>query len=402
MSQENLNITPIQEVLKAFAAGEMVIIADDLDRENEGDIAVATEKLNTEQLAFMMREARGLICVSLACDTARKLLLTPQTENNNSIFHTPFTVSVDHKSVSGSGVTAMARTKTMLALLEESSKPEDFVSPGHVFPLMANPAGVLGRKGQTEGSYDLARLCGLTPSGVICEILNPDGSMARGDKLNQFAKKHNLALTTIQEIIRYRLSQEVLVREVARSSLQTDFGVFETVVWENEVDGKEHLVLIYGDIAKAKSPLVRIHSECLTGDVFGSRRCDCGSQLSESMRRIVAEGVGVVLYLRQEGRGIGLGNKLRAYALQDQGRDTVEANLELGFAADARDFAVAAQMLCALGVRNVRLLTNNPEKLSTLEDLGIKIDQRLPLVVGIEECNRGYMETKRSKLGHLV
>ncbi len=400
MPFSELNISPIEQVLEAYGSGKLIIIADDIDRENEGDLAIATEKLTPKALSFMMQYGRGLICVSIARDLAKRLILTPQTENNNSIFHTPFTVSVDHRSVVGSGVSASSRCKSMLALLNEFSRPDDFVSPGHIFPLAAHPSGVLGRKGQTEGSYDLARLSGLKPSGVICEILNPDGTMSRGPELNRFAKEHKLPITTIQEIIRYRLSQEVLVSEVARSRLQTEHGEFDTIVFENEVDGKEHLALIFGELQNESSVMVRVHSECLTGDVFGSRRCDCGPQLTEAMRQIVAHGSGLVIYLRQEGRGIGLGNKLKAYALQDLGRDTVEANLELGFAPDARDFAVAAQILNALKIKSIKLLTNNPGKKSTLEDFGISVVERIPLIVGVDECNLKYIETKRTKLGH--
>lgn len=399
----SFTIAPFDEVVKRFRAGEMVIIVDDADRENEGDITIATECITPEQVSFMMREARGLICVTIAPELAAKLNLPLQVINNNSPFNTPFAVSVDHRSVGALGVTAEARATTMRKLIEPGASMSDFVSPGHVFPLVANPAGVIGRQGQTEGSYDLARIAGLAPSGIICEILNPDGTMARGAHLQEFARKHNLLITSIEEIMRYRVNEEILVRAVSKRDLETDYGMFTTHVFQDDVDGKEHLALVRGELARfdpVKGPLVRIHSECLTGDVFGSRRCDCGAQLDHAMRRIVAEEAGVVLYLRQEGRGIGLANKLRAYELQDRGRDTVDANLELGFAADSRDFAVAAKILGGFGLKKIRLLTNNPQKFKQLSTFGIDITERIPVVVPEDEYSKGYLETKRTRMGH--
>lgn len=399
----SFTIAPFDEVVKRFRAGEMVIIVDDADRENEGDITIATECITSEQVSFMMREARGLICVTIAPELAAKLNLPLQVINNNSPFNTPFAVSVDHRSVGALGVTAEARATTMRKLIEPGASMSDFVSPGHVFPLVANPAGVIGRQGQTEGSYDLARIAGLAPSGIICEILNPDGTMARGAHLQEFAQKHNLLITSIEEIMRYRVNEEILVRPVSKRDLETDYGMFTTHVFQDDVDGKEHLALVRGELARfdpVKGPLVRIHSECLTGDVFGSRRCDCGAQLDHAMRRIVAEEAGVVLYLRQEGRGIGLANKLRAYELQDRGRDTVDANLELGFAADSRDFAVAAKILGGFGLKKIRLLTNNPQKFKQLSTFGIDITERIPVVVPEDEYSKGYLETKRTRMGH--
>lgn len=399
----SFTIAPFEEVVKRFRAGEMVIIVDDADRENEGDITIATECITPEQVSFMMREARGLICVTISPELAEKLHLPLQVINNNSPFNTPFAVSVDHRSVGGLGVTAAARATTMRKIIELGATMEDFVSPGHVFPLVANPAGVIGRQGQTEGSYDLARIAGLAPSGIICEILNPDGTMARGEKLEEFAKKHGLLITSIEEIMRYRVNEEVLVRAVSKRELETDYGMFTTHVFQDDVDGKEHLALVRGDLARfneSNVPLVRIHSECLTGDVFGSRRCDCGAQLDHAMRRIVEENAGIVLYLRQEGRGIGLANKLRAYELQDRGRDTVDANLELGFEADSRDFAVAAKILAGFGLKKIRLLTNNPQKFKQLSTFGIEIAERIPVVVPEDEYSKGYLETKRRKMGH--
>lgn len=401
-----LKLTPILKVIEDYRAGKMVIIADDSERENEGDLAIATEMIKDADLAFMLREARGLICVSISEQIAKNLMLPPQSHSNSSRFHTPFTVSVDHHSVVQHGISAAARVTSMRMLVNPDSRAEDFSSPGHVFPLVANPKGVLARRGQTEGSYDLARLAGLIPSGVICEILNPDGSMARAEQLNAFAVQHSLSVTTIEEIANYRIAHEVLVRQVSEAELSTDYGVFRTYVFVSDVDNKEHMALVYGQIITGSKPLVRIHSECLTGDVFGSRRCDCGMQLSEAMRKIVEHGSGVVLYLRQEGRGIGLENKIRAYALQDRGRDTVEANLELGFEVDSRDFAVAAKMLEALGLNQtdtgIRLLTNNPDKFETLKRFNVNVIERVSLTVEPDEYSIGYINTKRSKMGHLL
>lgn len=402
MTSTSLNLSTIEEVLCDIKEGKVVIIVDDKQRENEGDLVVATEKVTADILSFMMHAARGMICVSISNELAEKLRLPLQVLNNNSPFNTPFAVSIDHKSISGRGMTASARTKTLLALIDDSTMPEDLVTPGHVFPLIANPSGVIARQGQTEGSFDLARLAGLKESGVICEILNDDGTMARGDQLNAFAQKHALKICSVEQIIKYRMSKEVLVKDVATSKVQTDYGEFETHVFEDELDGKEHLALVYGDISKEKSVLTRIHSECLTGDVFGSRRCDCGNQLDFAMKEIVNYGSGVILYLRQEGRGIGLLNKLRAYELQDAGHDTVEANLQLGFMADEREYAVAANMLHKLGVKSLNLMTNNPRKIDKLQALGLVIEKRLPIVVESDAYSKTYLETKRTKLGHLL
>lgn len=397
-----VELSPFDEILDNFRQGRMVILVDDASRENEGDLIVATDALKTEQAAFIMKYARGLMCVSIPSQVAERLNLPLQVLNNQSPFSTPFTISVDHSSVIPNGVTADGRTTTMKRLMDPTSKAHDFISPGHVFPLIAHPAGVLGRQGQTEGSYDLARIAGFSPSGVLCEILASSGRAAADGELMQFAKTHGISVTSVAEIIRYRMRQEVLVREVARATLQTDFGIFETVVFEDDADRKEHLALIYGGDMLKQTPnvLTRIHSECLTGDVFGSRRCDCGSQLALAMQQIVKRGCGVVLYLRQEGRGIGLINKLRAYELQDKGHDTVEANVRLGFDADARDFAVAARMLQALNISDIELLTNNPKKVETLKRLGVTVHKRLPLVTEPDSYSEHYLDTKREKLGH--
>lgn len=398
-------LSPFEEVLDDYRAGKMVIIVDASDRENEGDLAVATEMLTTDKLSFMMREARGLICTTITPAISKKLDLPLQVMNNSSPFNTPFAVSIDCKEVLHTGVTASSRTLTMHRLVSEDACADDFISPGSVFPLISNPAGVLGRQGQTEGAFDLARISGLQPSGVICEIMNEDGSMARGGDINEFARKHELKVTSVGEIIKYRLREEVFVRKVAESELETDFGTFSVSVFQDDVLGKEHLALVYGDLRGSinadKAVLVRVHSECLTGDVFGSRRCDCCQQLHQSMNAIVEAGVGVLLYLRQEGRGIGLANKLKAYELQDRGLDTVEANIELGFAADERDFVVAARMLSALKIEKVRLLTNNPDKVKELKENGIQVQERIGVEVPHDPISAEYLNTKREKLGHL-
>lgn len=398
-----VELDTLEDTLAAFKNGEIVIMIDDKNREDEGDLVIATEFVTAEKLAFMMVEARGLICASIDMDTATRLNLPLQTLTNNSAFQTPFAVTVDARAVGSSGVTAAGRARTMQMLIDPLATAEDFVAPGHVFPLIASPLGVLGRRGQTEGSHDLARIAGLKPSAVICEILNPDGTMARGAKLAAFASSHGLRITSVEEVRQYRLLNEILVRELAQSDLETAEGIFKTFVMVDDADRKEHLALVFGDPESLRSgppPLVRIHSECLTGDVFGSRRCDCGGQLHQAMRRIAQDGRGVILYLRQEGRGIGFANKLRAYALQDQGHDTVEANEQLGFAADLRDFAIAAKILGRFGLSAVRLLTNNPAKVASLEQFGVKIAERIPLVVPADEYSKQYLETKKQKLGH--
>lgn len=399
-----LEMTPINKVIEEFAKGKMVIMVDDADRENEGDLVVATEHLTAEDIVFMIKHGRGLICASISAERAIELKLPPQVEENNSAFSTPFTVTIDLADINAEGVTAESRAKTMRALVDSSVTAEQFVRPGHVFPLVANRAGVLGREGQTEGSYDLARIAGCAPSGVICEILAEDGTMARGEELLVFAKKHDLPITSVQEIIQYRIREEVIARESARSKVIMEHGEFEVIVFDDDVDGKEHLALVKGDIAdlQRSSPLVRVHSECLTGDVFGSRRCDCGGQLEASLKEISSAGAGVLLYLRQEGRGIGLLNKLRAYELQDQGRDTVDANLELGFEADQRDYAIAASMLSSIGLHSVKLMTNNPKKIDAFTKYGIEVSQRIPVVVSADEYSKSYLETKKTKLGHLL
>ncbi|WKZ57331.1 MAG: GTP cyclohydrolase II [Bdellovibrionota bacterium] len=394
------SLTPFADVLAAFARGEMIVLLDDPDRENEGDLCVLTERISAEQLSFMMYQGRGLICVSIAAERAQALDLPLLAKANTSHFGTPFAVSVDHIAVGSAGVTASGRAATMRALVDPSARAEDFVSPGHVFPLVANPQGVMGRRGQTEGSFDLARLCGRTQSGVICEILAPDGSSARGEELWNFIERHRLPTTTVTEIVRYRVSQELPIRETQRGTLRTRFGDLAIIVFSEDSTGKEHFAAILGQ--PGHSPLVRVHSECLTGDVFGSLRCDCGPQLESALEKMQREGSGIVLYLRQEGRGIGLSNKLLAYNLQDTGLDTVDANVRLGFQADERDYAVAAKILEQLGYQRIRLLTNNPHKMSELTRHGVEVIERLALAIPPQAQNASYLETKRTKLGHLL
>lgn len=393
------------DILEDIRSGKGVVVVDSADRENEGDIILATEKATPEMISFLMREARGLICVSIPSDVAERLRLPLQVLNNNSPFQTPFAINIDHKDVGSLGVSAEGRARTMRALIDPTAGPDDFVSPGHVFPLIANSAGVVGRPGHTEGAFDLARLAGLAPSGILCEVLNPDGTMARGAQLQEFAAKHNLRLTSIEAIRDYRAVHEIAVRAVNSGEVDTDYGSFHATVFADDVGKKEHVAMTRGDLSRmpaSYAPLVRLHSECLTGDVFGSRRCDCGRQLDGAMKLITEEGAGMVLYLRQEGRGIGLENKVRAYALQDQGLDTVEANVHLGFDPDERDFAVGAHMLLAMGVRTIRLITNNPAKGAALARFGISVVERIPMVVEADPYSEAYLRTKRDKLGHIL
>ncbi len=396
---------PIEKVIAAFKAGAMVIIADDEDRENEGDLVVATSALKEEHLVFMMREARGLICASISAEDAERLDLPFQVLNNNSSFHTPFTLSVDRKYSDEPGITAHARSLTIRGLIDPNMKADDFVVPGCVFPLIAHPSGVFARRGQTEASHDLARISGFAASGVICEILNEDGTMARGAELRAFADRHGILVTTVAEIARYRVQHDTLARKGATRTVETSIGQGMLTEYFDEAEDKIHLVLRFGDVARlidGSPPLVRIHSECLTGDVFGSRRCDCGPQLKQSLDKIRDEGAGIVVYLRQEGRGIGLANKVRAYELQDEGADTVQANERLGFEPDRRNFAVAASILISLNVQTVRLMTNNPDKTNTLSRFGVHVSERVPLVVPADVYMERYLETKRTKLGHLI
>lgn len=393
------------DVLADFKAGKPVVLVDDEDRENEGDVVFATEAVTPELVAFLMREARGLICVSVTRDIARRLHLPYQVLQNNSPFQTPFAITLEHREVVPFGVSASGRTKTMKSLINEHSSQDQFVTPGHVFPLIAHDAGVLGRRGHTEGVVDMARLAGLKPSGVLCEILNPDGTVARGEQLVAFAQRHGLRLASIEQIRAFRAANEISVRLLSTERVETDYGSLLAMTFMDDAGGREHIAMVKGDVASmpaSYAPLVRVHSECLTGDVFGSRRCDCGPQLAGAMQMIGREGAGVLLYLRQEGRGIGLENKLKAYLLQDQGLDTVEANLSLGFAADERDFAVGAHMLLAMGVTQIRLITNNPRKSQRLEKCGVTVKERVSIFAPRDPYSEGYLKTKKEKLGHLL
>jgi len=396
-------VSTIDEALLDIRKGKMVILTDDEDRENEGDLCVAAEKVTPQSINFMAKHGRGLICLSLTQEKVRELQLPLMVSDNTSAFKTAFTVSIEAKRGVTTGISAADRATTVLTAIADGTKPEDLVRPGHIFPLEAKGGGVLVRTGQTEGSVDLARLAGLKPAGVICEIMNEDGTMARMPDLEIFAKRHNLKIITIADLIRYRLQNESLVRRAAVTTLPTIYGGdFRAIAYENEVDRQQHLALVKGEIHPNEAILVRVHSECLTGDVFGSQRCDCGDQLHTAMRMVAKEGRGVIVYMHQEGRGIGLINKMKAYALQDQGKDTVEANLALGFEPDLRDYGLGAQILRDLGVRKLRLMTNNPKKIVGLQGYGLEVVERIAIECKPGKKNIDYLKTKKKKMGHLL
>jgi len=402
VKEEGAHFASVDEALEEVKAGRMVVVCDDEDRENEGDLTMAAQFVTAEAINFMALHGRGLICLSVTPDRAETLALQPMTRNNQSRFGTAFTVSIEAREGVSTGISAADRARTIQVAIDPSSRAEDLVQPGHVFPLIARAGGVLARSGQTEAAVDLARLAGLIPAGVICEVMNDDGTMARVPDLVPYCAKHGLKMITVADLIRYRRRTEKLVRQVATVSMPTKVGDFVAHGYESLLDGEQHLALVKGDVAGQQNVLVRVHSECLTGDVFHSMRCDCGDQLEAALEIIEDEGRGVLLYMAQEGRGIGLLNKLRAYELQERGRDTVEANVELGFAPDLRDYGIGAQILADLGLTTIRIMTNNPRKLVGLEGYGLTVTERVPLEIKPTDQNLRYLRAKKTKLGHML
>ncbi|MFT9493954.1 bifunctional 3,4-dihydroxy-2-butanone-4-phosphate synthase/GTP cyclohydrolase II [Anaerosolibacter sp.] len=391
----------IEEAIEDIRNGKIIVVVDDEDRENEGDLLMAAEKATPEAINFMAKYGRGLICMPILGERLRELKIPQMVTQNTDLHQTAFTVSIDAVETT-TGISAFERSATILKVLDSDTKPEDFKRPGHIFPLEAREGGVLKRSGHTEAAVDFARLAGLYPAGVICEIMNEDGSMARVKELMPYVEEHQLKIVTIADLIAYRRKHELLVEKVTEASMPTKYGDFRIVGYQNKLNGEHHLALIKGDISDGNPVLVRVHSECLTGDAFGSMRCDCGDQYAAAMKAIDEEGRGVLLYMRQEGRGIGLINKLKAYALQDQGMDTVEANLALGFPEDMRDYGIGAQILFDLGIRRIRLMTNNPKKLSGLTGYGLEVVERVPIQMNHNERNAYYLQTKKAKLGHML
>lgn len=396
-------ISKIEEALRDIRDGKMVILVDDEDRENEGDLTMAAEKVTPEAINFMAKYGRGLICLSMTEKRLNELRIPMMVSDNTSRFQTAFTISIDARKGVTTGISAADRSTTIATCVDDSAVPEDLVAPGHIFPLKAMEGGVLVRTGQTEGSVDLARMAGLKPAGVICEIMNDDGTMARMPDLEIFAGIHGLKIVTIADLIKYRMSKESLVRRVATAKLPTKYGgLFTAIVYENDIDPFHHVALVKGDVLPEDKVLVRVHSQCLTGDVFGSKRCDCEEQLHTSMAMVEKEGKGVIVYMRQEGRGIGLANKLKAYSLQEDGKDTVEANEALGFKADMREYGIGAQILADLGLHKIRLMTNNPRKIIGLQGYGIEVVERVAIETKPNKENVEYLKTKARKMGHLL
>lgn len=398
---ENMKLDRIEDAIYDLMLGKIIIVVDDEDRENEGDFVALADKATPEVINFMIKEGRGLVCTPITEERAQELDLHPMVMRNTDYHGTAFTVSVDHVETT-TGISAYERARTIRALIDPKMKPQSFRRPGHVFPLIAKKGGVLRRAGHTEAAVDLAKMCGSYPAAVICEIIKEDGTMARLPDLYNYAQEHGMKLISIKDLIHYRNEKENLIRREVEVRMPTDYGVFTAIAYTNEIDNKEHVALVKGKVDTGNPVLVRVHSECLTGDVFHSHRCDCGPQLNAALKQIDAAGAGVLLYMRQEGRGIGLLNKLKAYKLQEQGLDTVDANIKLGFAPDLRDYGIGAQILKDLGIKRMRLLTNNPRKIKGLEGYGIEVAERVPLQMKVNEDNSNYLHTKQEKLGHML